>query len=70
MNINESSFVLEICKESPLKEHLKSWLYKWKHVESPIKGDDLIAKGWSPGAEIGIEIKRQRMQLIDEINTL
>ena len=35
-------------------------------LESPIKGDDLIAKGWEPGPEIGIEIKRQRMKLIDE----
>ena len=66
ININESSFILEICRESPLKEYLKSWLYNWKHIESPIKGDDLIAKGWTPGPEIGIEIKRQRMKLIDE----
>ena len=30
------------------------------------KGDDLISKGWEPGPEIGKEIKRQRMKLIDE----
>jgi len=66
LNVNESSFILEICRENPLKEYLSSWLYKWKDIESPIKGDDLIAKGWSPGPEIGIEIKRQRMKLIDE----
>ena len=45
---------------------MKSWLFNWKNIESPIKGDDLIAKGWEPGPEIGIEIKRQRMKLIDE----
>ncbi len=66
INANESSFILEICRENPLKEYLKSWLFHWKNIESPIKGDDLIAKGWEPGPEIGIEIKRQRMALIDE----
>tara|TARA_B100000579_G_scaffold409686_1_gene398938 strand:- start:314 stop:865 length:552 start_codon:yes stop_codon:yes gene_type:complete len=66
INANESSFILEICKGNPLKEYLKSWLFNWKHIDSPIKGDDLIAKGWAPGPEIGIEIKRQRMKLIDE----
>ena len=66
ININESSFMLEICRNNPLKEYLKSWLFNWKNIESPIKGDDLIAKGWEPGPEIGIEIKRQRMKLIDE----
>ncbi len=66
INVNESSFILEICRENSLKEYLKSWLFNWKHIESPIKGDDLIAKGWEPGEKIGIEIKRQRMKLIDE----
>jgi len=66
LNANESSFILEICRENPLKEYLSSWLYNWKDIESPIKGDDLIAKGWAPGPEVGIEIKRQRMKLIDE----
>ena len=46
--------------------YLKYWLFNWKNIESPIKGDDLIAKGWEPGPKIGIEIKRQRMKLIDE----
>ncbi|WP_413677298.1 CCA tRNA nucleotidyltransferase [Prochlorococcus sp. MIT 0916] len=66
LNTNEFSYILEICRDNPLKEYLKSWLYNWKYIESPIKGDDLIAKGWAPGAAIGIEIKRQRMKLIDE----
>ena len=68
INANKSSFILEICRENPLKEYLKSWLFNWKNIESPIKGDDLIAKGWEAGPEIGIEIKRQRMKLIDEQN--
>ena len=66
INANESSFILEICRDNPLKEYLKSWLFNWKNIDSPIKGDDLIAKGWEPGPKIGIEIKRQRMKLIDE----
>ena len=66
INANESSFILEICRDNPLKEYLKSWLFNWKNIESPIKGDDLIARGWEPGPKIGIEIKRQRMKLIDE----
>ena len=66
INANEVSFILEICKGNPLKEYLKSWLYYWKDIKSPTKGDDLIAKGWKPGPEIGMEIKRQRMKLLDE----
>ncbi len=66
LNVNESSFILEICRENPLKEYLSYWLFNWKNIKSPITGDDLIAKGWAPGPEIGIEIKRQRMKLIDE----
>ena len=66
INVHESCFILEICKESPLKKYLKYWLFSWKDIESPIKGSDLIAKGWGPGPEIGKEIKRQRMKLIDE----
>ena len=45
INANESSFILEICRENPLKEYLKYWLFNWRNIESPIKGNDLIAKG-------------------------
>ena len=63
LNFHESSFILEICRNNPLKEYLKSWLFNWKHIESPIKGDDLIANGWAAGPAIGIEIKKQRMTM-------
>ncbi len=68
LNINEFSFVLEICRKNPLKKYLSSWLYNWKNIKSPIKGEELIAKGWESGPNLGIEIKRQRMELIDEAN--
>ncbi len=70
INVSESSFVLEICRKNPLKKYLKSWLYSWKNINSPIKGDDLIAQGWESGPELGIEINRQRMKLIDEQNII
>ena len=70
MNISESSIILEICKENLFKEYLSSWLYNWKDIVSPIKGDDLIAQGWKSGPDLGIEIKRQRMRLIDEDNMI
>ena len=70
MNISESSIILEICKENLFKEYLSSWLYNWKDIVSPIKGDDLIAQGWKSGPDLGIEIKRQRMKLIDEDNMI
>ena len=70
INANESSFILEICRGNPLKKYLSSWLYNWKNIESPIKGNDLIAQGWEAGPELGIEIKRQRMKLIDEQNII
>ena len=66
ININKYSFILEICRKNPLKKYLSSWLYNWKNIKSPIKGDDLIAQGWESGPDLGIEIKRQRMKLIDE----
>ncbi len=69
ININEYSFRLEICRNNTFKQYLSSWLYNWRYIESPIKGDDLIAKGWTSGPELGEEIKRQRMNLIDEQNT-
>tara|TARA_B100000700_G_scaffold70632_1_gene78325 strand:+ start:364 stop:1620 length:1257 start_codon:yes stop_codon:yes gene_type:complete len=70
ININESSFILEICSNSPFKKYLTSWLYNWKHIKSPITGDDLIDQGWESGPELGIEIQRQRMKLIDEQNII
>jgi len=70
IDANESSFILEICKENPLKKYLSSWLYNWKNIKSPVKGDDLIALGWEPGPNLGVEIKRQRMKLIDEQNAI
>ncbi len=68
INVNESSFRLEICKDNPLSKYLLSWLHNWKKIESPIKGNDLIAQGWESGPELGLEIHRQRMKLIDEQN--
>ena len=70
INASEASFRIEICKGNPLKEYLKKWLYNWKNIKSPIKGDDLIAKGWESGPDLGKEIMRQRMNLIDEQNIL
>ena len=68
IKVNESSFILEIYKDNPLKEYLKHWLFGWKKIKSPITGDDLISKGWEPGPEIGNELVRQRMKLIDKKN--
>ena len=70
IDANESSFLIEICRNNPFKKYLESWLYNWKNIDSPIKGDNLIAQGWKSGPEIGIEIKRQRMKLIDEIGII
>ena len=69
-NIHEKSFQLEICRNNHLKEYLCSWLNNWRNIKSPIKGEDLIAKGWKQGPEIGLEIRRQRMILIDKQNTI
>ena len=70
INANESSFLLEICRNNHFKKYLACWLNKWRHIESPITGDDLINQGWETGPNLGIEIKRQRMKLIDEQNTI
>ncbi len=70
INANESSFLLEICRNNHFKKYLVCWLNNWKHIKSPIKGDDLINQGWESGPGLGIEIKRQRMKLIDEENII
>ena len=66
INASESSFILQICKENPLSKYLSSWLHNWKKIKSPINGDDLIAQGWESGPKLGLEIKRQRLKLIDD----
>ena len=68
INASESSFKLLICKKNPLGKYLSSWLYHWKKIESPISGNDLIAQGWESGPELGLEIRRQRLKLIDDQN--
>ncbi len=70
IDANESSFLLEICRNNPFKKYLVCWLNNWRHIESPIKGDELINQGWDSGPDIGIEIKRQRMKSIDEKNII
>ncbi len=67
---NEFSFKLEICRKNPFKKYLESWLYNWKNIEATITGDDLIAQGWESGPDLGIEIHRQRMKLIDKQNII
>ena len=62
--------LLEIIRNNHFKKYLACWLNKWRYIESPIKGDDLINQGWEVGPDLGIEIKRQRMKLIDEQNTI
>ena len=66
INASESSFILQICKENPLSKYLSSWLHNWKKIESPTNGNDLIAQGWESGPKLGLEIKRQRLKLIDD----
>ena len=68
INASESSFKLLICKKNPLGKYLSSWLYHWKKIESPISGNDLIAQVWESGPELGLEIRRQRLKLIDDQN--
>ncbi len=69
-NSYKHSLALEICINNPLKKYLLNWLNNWSQLDSPIKGDDLLAKGWEPGPEIGIEINRQRMKLIDKLSNI
>ena len=65
LNANEDSFMLIICKKNTFNKYLLCWHNKWRRLKSPINGKDLIAQGWESGPEIGIEIKRKRMELID-----
>ena len=68
--LHKQSLALEAYTNNPLRKYLLNWLNNWSKLESPIKGDDLLAKGWEPGPEIGLEIKRQRMRLIDKISKI
>ena len=41
-------------------EILIKWWTNWRHIKPPISGEEMIAKGWVEGPELGEELKRLR----------
>ncbi len=64
-DITPEAVAILICNNNKLKEYLIKWHSIWRHISSPLKGQDLLRQGWVPGPEVGVEIKRQRYKLID-----
>ena len=43
---------------------LLRWWGRWRHLTTPKLAKTLIAEGWSPGPELGAELKRCRLQML------
>tara|TARA_B100000073_G_scaffold307854_1_gene278490 strand:+ start:1197 stop:2459 length:1263 start_codon:yes stop_codon:yes gene_type:complete len=44
---------------------LLRWWGRWRHLTSPKSANTLIAEGWTPGPELGAELKRCRRQRLE-----
>ena len=58
--------VLAVCHRPAVWRILLRWWGRWRHVRSPLTAAELIQAGWSPGPGLGAELKRLRLQRIDQ----
>ena len=52
---------LTIVAGNPAPPQLSHWLFRWRFVQPSVSASDLICMGWEPGANLGKELKKQRM---------
>ncbi len=62
-----SSIALTICISAPKWKYLLRWWGRWRHIKSPISAKELIQDGWMEGPEIGAELMRLRMEMINNM---
>jgi len=48
---------------------LLRWWARWRHVAAPVSGKALLAKGYRPGPELGMELRRLRDQCLDRFES-
>ena len=58
--------VLAVCHRPAVWRILLRWWGRWRHVRSPLTAAELIQAGWSPGPGLGAELRRLRLQRIDQ----
>jgi len=51
---------LAIVSGSRARHRLVHWLFRWRHVSSPVSGLDLLRDGWPAGPSLGLELKNRR----------
>ncbi|MEM4724482.1 MAG: hypothetical protein QXP01_05675, partial [Candidatus Hadarchaeum sp.] len=52
---------------SRCRNFLTQFLYQWRHVETQIRGRDLIARGYRPGPAFGRALRQARAARLDGI---
>lgn len=57
---------LLICDRPAQWRFLLRWWGRWRHCLSPITARQLLAEGWQPGPDLGAELKRRRLAVIDQ----
>ena len=58
--------LLAICHRPSAWKILLRWWGRWRHCLSPITARQLLAEGWQPGPDLGAELKRRRLAVIDQ----
>jgi len=53
---------------APRRPLLRWWAH-WRHVAAPVSAAVLLAQGWQSGPELGLELRRQRAQYLDDCCT-
>ena len=66
-NLDEETVKLLICNGGLFWKPFFKWLFIYKHIKSTKNGELLKKEGWTPGKEMGYEIKRLRYIEIDKI---
>ena len=57
---------LALCSGLEPRRPLLRWWLRWRHLQSPLTAAELIAQGLKPGPEIGISLRRLRLEALDQ----
>ena len=58
---------LTLCSGGAMWHQLLRWLQRWRHVRSPLSAQQLLAKGWLAGPDLGAELRRLRVEQVNRL---
>jgi poly(A) polymerase len=61
---------LDLISGGQPRSALLRWLLRWRFVAAPVTASELLAQGWPSGAELGLELKKQRYRALDNCDQL